>query len=288
MNIIDLHCDTLDKLVNENYSFKLNNGHISEENLLKGGYIAQCFAIYTPPNVMGEKAVEYFNRQYKIFEKKIFKSGRISTVLTVENGEFLNNNIDNINILKSMEVKILGLVHNGENCIGFPCSDNKNEHLLPLKPFGRQVIDELNDTDIYVDVSHLNFGGFMDVADISKKPFIATHSGCQNICNHKRNLTNEQIRLIGNSGGIIGTVFYSRFLNGTDKTNVEDILRHIEHFIKIGGEDIAALGSDFDGMDCILEIKNASEMQKLSDAIIKKFGYNVAEKVCYKNALRIL
>ena len=206
MNIIDLHCDTLDKLVNENYSFKLNNGHISEENLLKGGYMAQCFAIYTPLYIKGEKAVEYLNSQYNIFKEKILKSDKISAVLTVENGEFLNNNIDNINILKSMEVKILGLVHNGENCIGFPCSDNKNEHLLPLKPFGRQVIDELNDTDIYVDVSHLNFGGFMDVANISKKPFIATHSGCQNICNHKRNLTNEQIRIIGNSGGIMSRV----------------------------------------------------------------------------------
>ena len=304
MNIIDLHCDTLDKLINENYFFKENNGHISEENLLKGGYMAQCFAVYTPPQIKGKEATEYFNRQCDIFDKMLkqsecivkvknsiesnFKEGKISAIFTVENGELLNNNTDNIELLKGRRTKILGLVHNGEICLGFPCSEKENEHRLPLKQFGREVVDILNGTDIFIDVSHLNFGGFMDVADISKKPFIATHSGCFELCRNKRNLTDKQIRIIGNSGGIIGTVFYSKFLNGSDKTAIEDILRHIEHFIKIGGENIAALGSDFDGMDCNSEIKNASEMQKLSDAIIKKFGYNVAEKVCYKNVLNLL
>jgi subtilisin family serine protease len=83
MNIIDLHCDTLDKLVNENYSFKLNNGHISEENLLKGGYMAQCFAIYTPLYIKGEKAVEYLNSQYNIFKEKIL-NGRFDIWIPIE------------------------------------------------------------------------------------------------------------------------------------------------------------------------------------------------------------
>lgn len=290
MKIIDLHCDTLDKLKDENYSFKENNGHISEKRLIDGEYIAQCFAVYTPPDMKGKKATEHFKRQYEIFNKEILgcENIGISTILTVENGELLNGGADNIKLLKDTGVKFFGLTHNGENCLGFPCSAVKEAHLLPLKAFGREIVELLNSTNIYVDVSHLNYGGFMDVAKISQKPFVATHSASYSLCKHERNLTDEQIKIIGNSGGIIGVVFYSYFLNGTEKTEICDILRHIEHFVNVGGEDIAALGSDFDGMSCELEIKNASEMQKLSDAISEKFGFSIAEKICYKNAMRLI
>lgn len=290
MKIIDLHCDTLDKLKDGNYSFKENNGHISEKGLIEGEYIAQCFAVYTPSDIKGKKATEYFKEQYEIFNKEILgcENIRISTILTVENGELLNGDADNIKLLKDAGVKFLGLTHNGENCLGFPCSAVKEAHLLPLKAFGKEIVELLNSTDIYVDVSHLNYGGFMDVAEISQKPFMATHSASYSLCKHERNLTDEQIKIIGNSGGIIGVVFYSYFLNGTNRAEISDIIRHIEHLIKIGGQDIAALGSDFDGMSCDLEIKNASEMQKLSDAISKKFGFSIAEKICYKNAMRLI
>lgn len=289
MNIIDLHCDTLDLFKDKNYCFKENNGHISENGLISGGYIAQCFAVYTPSEIKGEAATKYFTEKCQIFDNNISnKTGSVSAVLTVENGEFLNNNIDNLSLAKNQKVRFLGLTHNGENCLGFPCSADKTEHLLPLKKFGREVVDAINSTDIFVDVSHLSLGGFMSVAEISKKPFVASHSASDTLFGHHRNLTDEQIKIIGNMGGIIGVVFYSYFLNGTDKTEICDILRHIQHFINVGGEDIIALGSDFDGMSCNLEIKNASEMQKLSDALTRRFGFNIAEKICYKNAMRFI
>ncbi len=92
----------------------------------------------------------------------------------------------------------------------------------------------------------------------------------------------------GASGGVVGVPFYSYFLNGTGKTEINDIIRHLEHLIKVGGEEVAALGTDFDGMECELPFKNAGDMQLLTQAIIEKFGNNTAEKICYKNALRIL
>ena len=158
---------------------------------------------------------------------------------------------------------------------------------MPLKPFGKEVIDALNSSPMLADVSHLNVGGFHDVAALSKKPFVATHSGCRAVWDHPRNLCDEQICAIARSGGVIGTIFYSRFLNGTDTTHIDDILRHLTHLIRIGGEEVAALGSDFDGMDCKLFLRDAGGIQQLAEAIIATFGYSVAEKICYKNAMRL-
>lgn len=307
MKIIDLHCDTLYRYVErgEDYSFFKNDGHISEQGLLDGDYLAQCFAVYTPTDFVGEDAYLFFKKQYSRFFELLKRSNvlffansscdinrnlsknKISAVLTVENAELLNNKIDRLYELEKCGVKVLGLIHNGDNCIGFNHSDDKEKDKLPIKQFGREVVDAVNCTDMVIDVSHLNYGGFYDVAAIAKKPFITSHSACRNLQDHSRNLYDEQIIKIAQSGGIVGLAFYSKFLNGTNKTEIIDILFHLEHLIKIGGEEVAALGTDFDGMDCELFLRNSSDMQMLSDAIIKKFGYSVAEKICYKNALRI-
>ena len=85
----------------------------------------------------------------------------------------------------------------------------------------------------------------------------------------------------------MGCVFYSHFLNGTDTTDIDSILRHLEHLVKVGGEDVAALGSDFDGMKCDLPF-DASKIQILVEAITSKFGFSVTEKLCFKNAMRII
>lgn len=302
MNIIDLHCDTLLKLKNNNYTITENDGHITDNGLKLGGYLAQCFAIYTSQKINGEDAYSYFKNQYMIFDNMVnnskilkkaidarsiinnSKNSKVSAVLTVENAEFLNGKLSRISELQKCRVKILGLIHNVENCLAFPHTYEN----LPLKEFGKEVVDALNYTDILVDVSHLNFGGFNNVKVLSKKPFIATHSACRELCEHTRNLYDSQINDIANSGGIIGVPFYSLFLNGTNSTAILDIVTHLEHLIKIGGEDVAAIGTDFDGMNCNLFLKNSSGMHILADALIKKFGINLTEKICYKNALRVL
>ncbi len=307
MYIFDLHCDLLNNFYkNPNYDFLLNNGHISEIGLNLGGYLAQCFAIFLPPEVPANNNYFFFKTQYNLFCKVIKKSrtlrqaktkrdilknaesGKISAILTVENADFLGGDIKKLKIAENLGVKILGLVWNNENCLGYPNSAAKNINNLPLKNFGCAVIDYLNYSPIIPDVSHLNYGGFNSVANIFKKPFIASHSACSEIYPHPRNLTDEQIKKIANSGGVVGINFYSKFLNGTNTTTIADIILHLKHLIKIGGQDIAALGSDFDGIDCNLFLKNCSQMPILADALIKNFGTLLAEKICFKNALRVL
>ena len=306
MFVFDLHCDTLFKFFeNQRYSISENNGHISDVGLKNGGYLAQCFAIYQPTDITGDSGFDYFKKQYDVFKNAVSKSlvlelatdrneieknrknGKVSAVLTVENADFLQNDLNRLKTVEENGVKILGLVHNGENCLGYPHSNDKALSELSLKGFGREVVEALNSTNITVDVSHLNVGGFWDVARLSKKPFVATHSGCSAVFKHSRNLYDEQIKAIAESGGVVGCVFYSHFLNGTDRTTTEDIIRHLEHLIKVGGEDVAALGSDFDGMKCDLPF-DASKIQILVEAITSKFGFSVTEKLCFKNAMRII
>lgn len=306
MFVFDLHCDTLFKFFEDpKYSISKNGGHISDLGLKSGGYLAQCFAVYQPTDIVGDSGFEFFRMQCEVFEKAVngssvlefatdkndiqrnCQNGKVSAVLMVENADFLQNDLDRLKTVAEKGVKIMGLVHNGENCLGHPHSNDKTLTNLPLKEFGREAVVALNSTNITVDVSHLNIGGFWDVARLSKKPFVATHSGCETVFGHSRNLYDEQIKAIADSGGVVGCVFYSHFLNGTDMTATEDIIRHIEHLIKIGGEDVAALGSDFDGMDCGLPF-DASKIQSLVEEIIKKFGFTVAEKICFKNAMRII
>lgn len=307
MKIFDLHCDTLFKFYgDDNYSLCENNGHVTDRGLLDGGYLAQCFAIYQPIDITGDNGFEFFQNQCDAFKNAVNgssvlefartesdieenrRNGKASAVLTVENADFLQGDLSRIEAVKQSGVRILGLTHNGENCLGFPHSADPKLNALPLKIFGKEVVDALNSTDITVDVSHMSEGGFWDVQRLSKKTFVATHSGCSSVFRHSRNLSDEKIRAIAQSGGVVGCVFYSHFLNGTNRTTTEDIIRHLEHLVKIGGEDAAALGSDFDGMDCELEFKDARGMPILAEAVIQKFGFPAAEKICFKNAMRIL
>lgn len=304
MKIIDLHCDTLWKMcVNDGYSFYDNNGHISEKGLVSGGYLAQCFAVYTPIKLKGEDAYNYFEDCYSNAQKLFTESenvslansrdeiiekannNKVSAILTVENGEFLNGKIERLSFTDKRNFKIFGLIHNDENCIGYWHGGDAN---APLKPFGKEVIDAINSTGMVVDVSHLNIGGFWDVIELSKKPVVATHSACRALKDHTRNLYDDQIKAIANSGGIVGVPFYDLFLKDTKNTEIEDLIRHLEHIVKIGGEDIPAIGTDFDGIDSKLFIENCSAMQVFAEALEKKFGHKLAEKICYKNTLRIL
>ena len=139
MKIIDLHCDTLHRIMeNEDDTYLNNSGSISEKRLLCGGYCAQCFAIYTPPDMNGEKAFEHFNSSLNLFHsqvaaaphtmqaanaaevKKACSSRKVAALLTVENAEFLDGDLDRLQLLSDNGIRILGLVHNKENCLAYP------------------------------------------------------------------------------------------------------------------------------------------------------------------------
>lgn len=309
MGIIDLHCDTIGHLIdNKNLELKKNNLSIDIEKLRVGNSLAQFFALYidfAKYNKPFNRAMDMLNKFYEEIEKNNRdisvvrnigdleinrEEGKISAFLTIEEGEAIEGSLKNLRNFYELGVRLMTLTWNYENAIGYP---NCKEELRNkgLKPFGLEVVEEMNKLGMIIDVSHLSDGGFYDVAKYSKSPFVASHSNSREMCNHSRNLTNDMIRVLSDKGGITGINFEKSFLNeGGSRSDVESMLRHVMHIYKVGGIDVLAIGSDFDGIDPKnLEIGSFDKIDKLTDGL-KKSGFNESEidKILYKNALRVI
>jgi len=316
MRIIDLHCDTiLWSLFKEGDPLENEERQVSRDKLKAGQALAQCFALFVPNG--GKGSVEEQEQAcYEMLQKleqnyrsclaghsgwlapavsaadiqRNCSAGKISSVLTLEDGTFVAGQMGRLDEVAAMGAKALALTWNTENCFGYPNSPNEKAHQLPLKSFGRAAIEHMNELGILVDVSHLNEGGFWDVAQISKRPFLATHSCARSLVNHSRNLTDDQIRAIANAGGVVGVNFYPTFIAADGKTTtIETVLQQLQYLVKIGGEDVAAFGSDFDGIpDGELTFGGYEGYAAIAEALYSAVPARIADKICHQNALRML
>ena len=311
-SFVDLHCDTLLTLRQEHCGLENAPGHINLKKLQQGGALLQCLAIFIPDHEdavkygITESPWEFFNSQYALCCREMERfpeairparsmadirrngeAGVISALLTVEDGACVEGKPERLQTMYDLGVRLLTLTWNYVNCFGHPNSPDPALHRLELTEFGREAVQEMNRLGMVVDVSHLSEGGFWDVARESKKPFLASHSCARALCDHSRNLTDEQLRALGDAGGICGVNFYSRFLKpGGEHTENADILRHMAHIADKAGLETVALGSDFDGFDCTLEMKDYSGLAGLAEQIADRFGADAADRICRDNALR--
>lgn len=310
MSVIDLHCDTIYKLFNypnlsEDDLYK-NNLSIDIKRLKQADYLCQCFALFldlketaTPFKTCSDmlklykKSLEK-NSQYissalnydDILKNK--KENKISSILTIEEGGALEGKLSNLDYFYKNGVRLITLTWNYPNEIGFPNYDFKYKD-KGLTSFGFEALEKMNELNMIIDVSHLSDQGFLDVYENSKKPFVATHSNSRFITNHPRNLTDDMIKKISTSGGVMGINFEKSFLGKSSKGRLEEMLSHIKHIKNVGGIDVISIGSDFDGIETASEINNCSEMYKLADILkINNFTENDIEKILYKNALRVI
>ena len=310
MKIIDMHCDTiLECFRNPEHQLFKNDGHISIEKLKKGNALAQFFAIFISPN---EKKImepyEIFNRVYETYITQIQlnadyiqtalcaedilkneENGKTSSILAVEDGVIIGDKLERIGEIFDKGVRLVTLTWNFENEIGFPSSDDIKAHKLGLKPFGIEAVSEMNKYGIIIDVSHLSEGGFYDVAKYSKKSFVASHSCARSLCDHRRNLTDDQLKVLGEKGGMVGVNFCSDFLReNSNYATIDDISKHVRYMVDKAGIESVGLGSDFDGIECELEFNDYSGYPKIIDNLSKYFTYDQLDKICFENALRIL
>ena len=155
-----------------------------------------------------------------------------------------------------------------------------------LKSFGKRMVEEMNELGMIVDVSHLSDGGFWDVAKIATKPLVASHSNAKEVCKHPRNLSREQFEAIKNSGGLVGLNFYKAFLNDVpEKACMEDVIRHAEYFLSLGGEDVLSLGGDWDGADLPDDMPGLAAIPDLYELFLRKnYGESLVQKLFYGNA----
>lgn len=313
MNYIDFHCDTLSRLYYENTSepsetLWKNNGHLDLTRLTHSGYLAQFFACFlhkASPSKM-ENHFEDALGMIQLMKSSLVQNdsarlalsyadyqenksnGKLSCFLTVEEGGILDGDIKRLEQLYQKGIRLITLTWNFENALGFPhlMSDKPD---TGLKPFGIEVVKRMEELGMLIDVSHLSDMGFWDVAANTKKPFIASHSCCRSLRGHSRNLTDEMLRHLGECQGLVGINFCGSFLQDDGICTLDALAKHLRHIINVGGLDIAALGTDFDGINCELEIPGCEYMYRLDEALrVNGFLPSEIDAICTKNAERIL
>ncbi|KXG74902.1 dipeptidase [Thermotalea metallivorans] len=308
MRIIDLHCDTILRLMEDkkNLSLRKNDFQVDIEKLKKVNAMAQFFALYvdlgkeTDPmesclQMMDKFYTELDENQDVMALARNYdellandRAGKISAFLTIEEGGVLKGQIDHLRNLYRLGIRLITLTWNYPNEIGYP-NAIETYRGKGLTPFGEEVVFEMNRLGMVIDVSHLSDQGFYDVARLSTKPFVASHSNARAVMHHTRNLTDDMIRILADKGGVMGINFQKFFLGEDPISKVENMVQHIRHMKNTGGIEVIAIGTDFDGVSPGLEIEHIGEIGKLIDALKKSgFTHDEIEKICYKNTLRVI
>lgn len=215
------------------------------------------------------------------------RNGIPTVFLGIENGCALAGNLDNIDYFYRLGVRYITLCHNGDNLLCDSAMQSLDTH-NGLSEFGRQVVLKMNAVGMMVDVSHVGEKSFWDTVALSTKPIIASHSCCKALCNHPRNLTDEQIRAIARSGGVVQICLYKHFLADTDVATVADAVKHIKHVVELVGVDYVGIGSDFDGGGEIAGATSENQLINITKALIKEgFDDDEISKILGGNLLRV-
>jgi len=224
------------------------------------------------------------------------QNGRMAAIMHMEGAEAIDRDFDALHVLYRAGLRSLGPVWSRPTIFaeGVPFRYPSNGDTGPgLSPAGFDLVRECNGLGIMLDMSHLNEQGFWDVVETSDAPIVATHSNAYEICPNARNLTDDQLRVIGQSGGMVGLNFATAFLRPDGQmladTPLETMLRHLDHMIGLAGEDYVGLGSDFDGAMVPEGIGDIAGLPALR-AAMRGHGYDEAlmEKLCFGNWLAVL
>lgn len=318
MLFADMHCDTISKLLalrREGRTVGLRNGaglHVTLEKLQQGGCLLQNFALFvnlketadplaevlTLADLYETELTENADRMAPVLNyqdvEKNQRAGKLSALLTVEEGGVCRGQLPLLRCLYRLGVRMLTLTWNYENELGWPNTAAKLPGCHPqrsygLKETGFAFVEEMERLRMIVDVSHLSDDGFWDVCRTAKRPFVASHSDARSLCSHSRNLTDEMLRALADRGGVVGLNFYAPFLSHRSRVSLTaDMVRHIRHMITVGGLACVGLGSDFDGIDCPVELEDSAGLPRLVEEMEKQgFTPREIDAVCGQNVLRL-
>ena len=283
MYIADTHSDTL-------YAMGVQHAPadrlmITPERLRQGGVTLQVFALWTggkgnKGDVAGIVQAELSQvpgliaaglRQ--VTDPADAKVGEQCFMLSVEGGEVFEPGLHTVQLYRDKGVRMAALLWNNENALGYPA---KSGDKRGLTDYGLQVAREMQRVGMAVDVSHLNEAGFYDLFAKTDRPPMASHSCCRALCDHFRNLTDEQLRLMIREGGFVGVNFYPHFLSEDGKADAALVARHIDHICQLGGAEIVGFGSDFDGIETTPDnVRHPADIPNLLDEL-RRLGYDDA------------
>lgn len=308
-----MHCDTITTLYDRIQkgsvgTLRKNDMQIDFEKLQKSKYLLQNFAVFLDKEIWKKDLfteamlrIDFFKEQLTLnidaicqitsYEEIIQneKEDRISALLTLEGGEILEGNVDNLSKFHEKGVRMVTLTWNYDNELGHCHFDTEGNGLTKL---GFEMVERMEELHMIPDVSHGSDVLFWDVCKVAKKPFVASHSNARGVYNRTRNMSDEMIRALAEHGGVMGMNFFAGFTSARAKEDgncyMEDIVAHMRHVVNVGGIECLGLGSDFDGIDTDVEWKDAGNMDFLH-AGMKKAGFSESEcdKICRENVLRL-
>lgn len=306
MKVVDFHCDVLCKLlIDENLTFQgsmAGSLDVTYERLKAAGTILQTFAIYIPQSINGrlEPILESVDRFHQLVLSckdmmwvrtteeldSCIQDGKIGALLSLEGVDGLQGQMSLLRIMHQLGIRAAGLTWNHANWAADGAMEPRGGGLTAK---GRLFVEECDKLDILLDVSHLSERAFWEVAELSQRPVLASHSNARAICNHPRNLTDAQIAKLIAKDGLIGVTFVPWFVSDAEVVVIDDLLRHIEHICELGGEFHIMLGSDFDGIDKYIKgLTHPGELVALQEAMLKRYSASQAEQFMSGNALRFL
>ena len=253
MLLFDTHADTLYR----HYSRPGAEYDITPEKLRQGGVTVQTMALFVggSPELShiadtfagtlkeGEKLKAQGIKQLQDYRDCV--DGGPAFIYSVEGCDLLDGSVSLLAAWRGMGVRMAALTWNYENCVGVPACMNQD---APLKPFGKQAAKEMVRLGIAPDTSHLSERGFYDLLELGVAP-LASHSCCRALCDHCRNLTDDQLKALFRAGGYVGVNFCPEFLSQDNQANLDTLCDHVIHIMELGGAGSVGFGSDFDGID---------------------------------------
>lgn len=302
MYIVDTHCDTLlARSMGSNEFTNDGKPQVTPERLREGGVTLQVCALFAGsvgPSGTGKDAPEAMAAaEYaalptltdhgvrQVDSPFDAQDGETCLMLSIEGGEIIGDSLETLRAYREKGVRLFGLTWNHENLLAYPhCGGGQHG----LKPFGWEVVRELAKLGIATDVAHLGEGGFWDLIFNAEKPLMTSHSCCRKLCNHTRNLTDDQIRALIDRGGWMGINFYTSFLTDAETSSAETIVDHIAHVAELGGVENVGFGSDFDGISSApVDVQHPGQIPNLIHALEKRgFSRTEIEGIAGQNFLR--
>ncbi len=297
MNFADLHCDTPYELYKTKQNITSNELHISLNKCDNFSRYIQTAAIWSDFAKSNDECYTQFFDICNYFKKQagylirynsgqIRGSGRTSFVLAVEDARLLNGNLKRLDKLYNAGVRLMTLTWKDVSCIGGSWNT-----AVGLTDFGYRCVEKMFEVGIIPDISHGSKALLLDVCKIAKsvgKPFCATHSDSFSVCPHRRNLTDDDAKLIVSCGGIVG-ISMCPFHLASKNAKTEHIINHIDHYISVIGEDSVAFGCDFDGVASLPQgINDITSIKYVFSESCLKFGERISEKIFFNNAYNFL
>ncbi|MGN0399269.1 MAG: dipeptidase [Blautia sp.] len=326
MKIIDMHCDTIGEIrqqekLGKSLCLRRNHLCVDLEKMKRGDYLLQTFAIFidwkAEPDAWAAacETLKTFKREmaenedlislvssYKELEENEQK-GRMSALLSLEEGAIYQDSVERLRWFHEQGVRMATLTWNYENKLAYPnFMGNPLEEKIwsrgddrGLKNAGLEFLEVMEELHIIPDVSHLSDGGFRDVAKYAKRPFVASHSNARGrVPGAARNLTDDMIRMLAEKGGVMGLNYAVSFMRPDWKPNqtgttMDEIVEMAKYVVNTGGMECLGLGSDFDGILEAPEMKDCGNMQRLADRFrMKGFTEGQTEKIFSGNVKRFL